>query len=146
MAAAARRRNRSPALLRNRLIAELAALGDPEVMAEARRRFAVLMRDRTAVPVGAARTNCQGRGLFGRSDKSTTDLLHLAREQESDQERMIYYGALAGARDAELIEQTVQIARSDTKLPPAQTLQFLEQAAGKAAIRTASGVGACSPE
>ncbi len=42
---------------------------------------------------------------------------------------MIYYGALAGARDAELIEQTVQIARSDPKLPPAQTLPFLEQAA-----------------
>ena len=42
---------------------------------------------------------------------------------------MIYYGALAGARNAELIEQTVQIARRDPKLPPAQTLPFLEQAA-----------------
>ena len=42
---------------------------------------------------------------------------------------MLYYGALAGARDAELIEQTVQIARRDPKLPPAQTLPFLEQAA-----------------
>ena len=37
-------------LLRGRLIAELGALDDPEVMAEARRRFAALVRDRTAMP------------------------------------------------------------------------------------------------
>jgi hypothetical protein len=56
-------------------------------------------------------------------------LLGLAREQGSEQERMIYYSALAGARNEELIEQTVQIARRDTKVPPAQILPFLERAA-----------------
>ena len=42
---------------------------------------------------------------------------------------MLYYNALAGARSAELIEQTVQVALRDSKLPPAQTLPFLELAA-----------------
>jgi len=40
-----------------------------------------------------------------------------------------YYNALAAARAADLIEQTVRIAINDPKLPPAQTLPFLERAA-----------------
>ena len=115
-------------LLRGRLIAELGALNDPEVMAEARRRFAALVRDRTAMPL-ALREPIAKAVAYSADQQIYADLLRLAREQESDQERMIYYGALAGARDAELIEQTVLIARSDAKLPPAQTLPFLEQAA-----------------
>ena len=116
------------ALLRHRLIAELGALGDPEVTAEARRRFAVLVRDRAAVPA-ALREPIAKAVAYSADRQIYEDLLRLAREQESEQERMLYYNALAGARDAELIEQTVQIARSDPKLPPAQTLPFLEQAA-----------------
>ena len=115
-------------LLRSRLIAELGALNDPEVMVEARRRFAALVRDRTAVPL-ALREPIAKAVAYSADQEIYADLLRLAREQESDQERMIYYRALAGARDAELIEQTVLIARSDAKLPPAQTLPFLEQAA-----------------
>ena len=115
-------------LLRSRLIAELGALNDPEVMVEARRRFAALVRDRTAVPL-ALREPIAKAVAYSADQEIYADLLRLAREQESDQERMIYYRALAGARDAELIEQTVLIARSDPKLPPAQTLPFLEQAA-----------------
>ena len=112
----------------HRLIAELGALGDPEVTAEARRRFAVLIRDRAAVPT--ALREPIAKAVAYSSDRQTYDnLLQLAHEQESEQERMIYFLALAGARNAELIEQTVRIARSDTKLPPAQTLPFLEQAA-----------------
>jgi len=115
-------------LLRQRLIAELGALGDPEVTAEARRRFAVLVRDRAAVP--AALREPIAKAVAYSADRSIyEDLLHLARAQESEQERMLYYGALAGARSGELIEQTVQIALRDPKLPPAQTLPFLEQAA-----------------
>ena len=116
------------ALLRHRLIAELGALGDPEVTAEARRRFAMLMRDRTAVPA-ALREPIAKAVAYSADRQVYDDLLRLAHEQESEQERMIYFLALAGARNAELIEQTVRIARSDAKLPPAQTLPFLEQAA-----------------
>ena len=116
------------ALLRHRLIADLAALGDPEVTAEARRRFAALMRDRSAV--AAALREPVARAVAASADRTTyDDLLHLAREQASEQERMIYFGALAGARNEEFVEQTVQIARSDAKLPPAQILPFLERAA-----------------
>ena len=64
-------------------------------------------------------------------------LLQLAQGQGSEQERMLYYGALAGARDAALVEQTVQVARNDPKLPPAQILPFLE--------RTAKESGDCGP-
>jgi aminopeptidase N len=116
------------ALLRHRLIADLAALGDPEVTAEARRRFAALMRDRTAV--AAALREPVARAVAASADRKTyNELLQLAREQASDQERMIYFDALAGARNEEFVEQTVQIARGDAKLPPAQILPFLERAA-----------------
>ena len=116
------------ALLRHRLIAELGVLGDPEVTAEARRRFATLLGDRNAVP--ASLREPIAKAVAASADRKIyDDLLRLAREQGSEQERMLYYGALAGARDAELIEQTVQIARSDAKLPPGQLLPFLERAA-----------------
>ncbi len=114
-------------LLRHRLVGELAALGDPEVTAEARRRFAALTRNGAA---SSALREPIAKAVAYSADQMTYDnLLRLARAQESEQERMIYYGAAAGARDARLIEQTVQIARSDAKLPPAQILPFLERAA-----------------
>jgi aminopeptidase N len=116
------------ALLRHRLIAELGALADSEVTAEARRRFAALMRDRAAVPT-ALRDPIAKAVAYSADQQIYDGLLRLAREQESEQERMLYYNALAGARSAELIERTVQIALRDPKLPPAQTLPFLEQAA-----------------
>jgi aminopeptidase N len=116
------------ALLRSRLIAELGAFGDSEVTAEARRRFAMFMRDRAAIPA-ALRESIAKVVAYSADRQAYEDLLKLAHEQESEQERMIYFLALAGARDADLIEQTVRIALSDTKLPPAQTLPFLEQAA-----------------
>ena len=84
-------------LLRQRLIAELGALGDPEVTAEARRRFAVLVRDRAAVPA-ALREPIAKAVAYSADQQIYEDLLRLAREQESEQERMIYYRALAGAR------------------------------------------------
>ena len=116
------------ALLRNRLIAELGAFDDSEVTAEARRRFAMLIRDRAAVPT-ALREPIAKVVAYSSDRQTYENLLQLAHEQESEQERMIYFLALAGARNAELIEQTVRIARSDKKLPPAHTLPFLEQAA-----------------
>jgi aminopeptidase N len=115
-------------LLRHRLIADLGALGDPETVAEARRRFTALLSDRAAVP--ASLREPLAKAVAASADRKIYEaLLGLAREQGSEQERMIYYSALAGARNEELIEQTVQIARRDTKVPPAQILPFLERAA-----------------
>jgi aminopeptidase N len=116
------------ALLRSRLIVELAALGDLEITAEARRKFAVLIRDHTAV-VAALRGPIARAVAYSADRQMYDDLLRLAREQDSEQERMLYYNALAGARAADLIDLTVQIALRDPKLPPAETLPFLEQAA-----------------
>jgi aminopeptidase N len=115
-------------MLRVHLIATLGALGDPEVTVEARRRFAALVRDRASVPA-ALRAPIAKAVAYAADRQIYADLLRLARESESEQERMLYYGALAGARHADLIEQTVLIARTDAKLPPAQTARFLEQAA-----------------
>ena len=42
---------------------------------------------------------------------------------------MLYYNALAGARAADLVDRTVQIALQEPTLPPAETLPFLERAA-----------------
>jgi aminopeptidase N len=116
------------ALLRSRLIVELAALGDSETTTEARRRFATLVRNRGAVP--AAQREAVARAVAYSADRALyNELLKLAHESENEQERMIYFMALAGARDAELIEETVRIAYSDKKLPAAQTLPLLELAA-----------------
>ena len=114
--------------LRHRLIATLGALDDPEVTAEARRRFAALVRDRASVPA-ALREPIASAVAYAADRQIYADLLRLARESESEQERMLYYDALAGAHNADLIEQTVEIARADAKLPPAQTARFLERAA-----------------
>ena len=103
-------------------------MGDLEVMEESRRRFAGLVRDRAAVPAALREPIVKAVG-YSADRQIYEDLLRLAREQESEQERMLYYNALAGARSAELIEQTVQVALRDSKLPPAQTLPFLELAA-----------------
>ena len=115
------------AVLRSRLIVTLAALGDPEVTAEARRRFAALAGDGAGLAT-ALRDPVAKSVAYAADGQVYDELLRLARAQASEQERMLYYGALAGARDAALIERTVQIARSDPKLPPSQTLRFLEQA------------------
>jgi len=116
------------ALLRQRLIAELAALGDPEITAEARRKFDTLMRDRTAVPA-ALRGPIAKAVAYSADQRMYDDLLRLAREQTNEQQRMLYYNALAGARAADLIDRTVQIALHELTLPPAETLPFLERAA-----------------
>jgi aminopeptidase N len=120
--------NNEAGLLRHRLIAELAALGDAEVTAEAGRRFAALLGSPAAS--SSALREPIAKAVAYSADQTTYDhLLRLAREQDNEQERMIYFGAAAGAHSVELIEQTVQIARSDEKLPPAQVLPFLERAA-----------------
>ena len=75
-------------LLRQRLIIELAALGDPEITAEARQRFAVLVRDRAAVPT-ALREPIAKAVAYSADRKIYDELLRMAREQEREQERMI---------------------------------------------------------
>ena len=133
-------------LLRHRLIAELGALGDPEVTAEARRRFAVLVRDRAAVPA-ALREPIAKAVAYSADRQIYEDLLRLAREQESEQERMLYYGALAGARGAELIEQTVQIALPRSKTAAGSDTP-VPGAGRKGKWRSGSGLasGVCPPE
>ena len=115
------------ALLRGRLLVTLAALGDPEITAEARRRFVALAGGGADV-APALRDPVAKAVAYAANRQAYDELLRLARAREGEQDRMLYYTALAGARDGELIERTVQIARNDPKLPPSQTLRFLEQA------------------
>jgi aminopeptidase N len=99
-------------LLRARLIGLLGTFGDDAVMAEARRRFALFVKDPASLS-----TELRGTvtGLVGRhADRATYDtLLALARKTTNTDERVRYYSAAAGARDPELAKETLAIALTD---------------------------------
>jgi aminopeptidase N len=92
------------AILRERLIATLSLLADPQVEAEARRRFAA-----DAIP-GALRE--QGLYAVGRgADAATFDeLLERARASNETLDKSYLYLALAQARDPKLAARALELA------------------------------------
>jgi aminopeptidase N len=102
--------------VRRAVIADLGAWGDPQVIAEARRRFAALvagsrpMRDderAVVLPIVAQY-----------ADQATFDRLHaLAKASRDESQARIAYGALANARDPKLLQQALDIVISP-ELPP----------------------------
>jgi ERAP1-like protein len=97
-------------LFRARLIRVLGELGDPEIIAEARRRFAAgeaeTQRAELREPV---------QRIVGRyADRETYDrLLALARRASGTEDRSRLYSALAGALDPALAERTLRLALTD---------------------------------
>jgi aminopeptidase N len=102
----------STTLLRTRLITSLSALGDPQVIAEARRRFAARDTDPAALPVALRRTVL---GIVARhADAATWDALHaMAKAETTAQVRDEYYGLLARAEDPALAKRALEMAIGD---------------------------------
>jgi aminopeptidase N len=94
------------------LIAELGALGDGAVVAEAKRRFAAFVKDPKSLDV-----NLRGPVIFiaGRgADRATYDELRaLGRKATSTELRIRYYIALAAAINPELAKETLAITLTD---------------------------------
>ncbi len=102
--------------LRRTVITDLGLWGDPEIIAEAGRRFSRYLGDHRAI---AADDQMMVFSLVGcDADESTFERLHvLARESASDDERYRYYLALAGVRDPQLARQAGTIALAP-EIPP----------------------------
>ena len=116
-------------LLRARLIGVLGAFGDDAIVAEARRRFALFVKDPASLS-----TELRGTvtSLVGRhADRATYDtLLALARKTTNTDERVRYYSAAASARDPELARATLAIALTD-ELPPSLVGSLISQVASQ---------------
>ncbi|HEY0659877.1 MAG TPA: M1 family metallopeptidase [Lysobacter sp.] len=99
-------------ILRTDLIATLGELGDPAVIAEARRRYAAQDTDPDAMPAALRRTIL---GIVARhADAATWDRLHAAAKAEKtplvkDQ----LYLLLSTVRDEALAKRTLELALSD---------------------------------
>jgi aminopeptidase N len=101
----------STTLLRTRLIGSLSAMGDPQVVAEARRRFAARDSDPSALPVALRRTVL---GIVARhADAAAWDTLHaMAKAETTAQVRDEYYGLLARTEDEALARRALELAIS----------------------------------
>jgi aminopeptidase N len=113
-------------LLRVRAIETLGLFGDPDTIAEARRRFRQFERDAKSLnpelltPV----VNVVGHA----ADRQTFDaLLRLARAAQSSEDKQRYYFALANVADPALGARAIGVARTDDKLPSGQLSNFVNQ-------------------
>jgi aminopeptidase N len=98
--------------LRERLIVVLSDLGDPTIIAEARRRFAALATDANAVP-GPLRKTVMGV-VAQHADAATWDQLHAAaRNETTPLVRDQRYTLLAAVEDRALAMRALQLALTD---------------------------------
>lgn len=98
--------------LRERLVATLGQLGDPNVIAEARRRHAAMGTDPVAVP-GALRKAILGV-VARHADQNTWDGLHAAaRAEKTPMVKDHYYELLASSHDRSLAQRALDLALTD---------------------------------
>jgi aminopeptidase N len=100
------------AILRSNLIATLGDLGDADVIAEARRRYAAQASDATAVPVPLRKTITHI--VARQADAATWDALHAAAQAEKSQlikDQM--YGLLASTKDEALAKRALELALTE---------------------------------
>jgi len=116
-------------LLRPDLIAALGHYGDPAVVSEARRRFAVFLHDNSSL---APDLRGPVLGIVGHdADRATYDqLIALGEAAPGTEEKLRYFTAAARAADPALIALTVANASSG-KLPNGRVLQVLFVAAAE---------------
>jgi aminopeptidase N len=98
-------------LLRPEVISALGRFEDPEIIAQARRRFADFIKNPATLPpdLRAPVLNIVGH----RADQETyAELGKLAATATSTEEKLRYFTALASAEDPKLIAETVQLASS----------------------------------
>jgi len=99
-------------LLRGSLIWVLGELGDEEIIAESKRRFAGFLREPQSLPVALRDAVTHLVGVT--ADRATYDtLLALARKSTVTNARLRYYYAAASARDAALARDTLVLTLAD---------------------------------
>jgi aminopeptidase N len=99
-------------LLRGSLIWTLGELGDEQIIAEARRRFAGFLSDPQSLPGALRDSVTHVVGIA--ADRATYDtLLTLARKSTVTNERLRYYFAAASARDPALANATLALTLTD---------------------------------
>ena len=102
--------------LRRKLLADLGAWGDPDVISEARRRFDAFMKDHSGL--GPDDQEMVLSIVMRDADAATFDQVHaMAKQAKDEAELQRYYTALVNVRDPQLAAQVVQIALS-SELPP----------------------------
>jgi aminopeptidase N len=99
-------------LLRASLISTLGELGDEEIIAEAKRRFAAFLKEPDSLPNALRDSVTHIVGVT--ADRATYDtLLALARKSTVTNERLRYYYAAASARDVALARATLALTLTD---------------------------------
>ena len=95
--------------LRSTLIYLLGSFGDARVIAACRERFAAFLKDPAALPPDLRASVCTVVGRY--ADAATYDeLLALARKAASDNQKQLFYYALASAADPALARRTLELA------------------------------------
>jgi aminopeptidase N len=95
-------------LLRVSLIRALGEFGDPDIIAESKRRFAAFLKDPKLLQPALRDPVSHVVGIT--ADRETYDaLLALARASTATNERVRYYHAAASARDATLAGETLAL-------------------------------------
>lgn len=102
--------------LRRTVIHDLGAWGDPAVLAEARRRFALFLHDPKAIP---ADDQLAVLAIIAEhADPATFEQLHtLAKQAHDESQRQRFFQALATVKDPKLAEQVARIALGP-EIPP----------------------------
>jgi aminopeptidase N len=99
-------------LLRQELIRSLGTLGDPTVVAEARRRFAVRQSDANALP-GALRDSILMVVAFHSDEATWNALHHEAKSETSPMLKNHWYRLLGQAKDKALARKALELALTD---------------------------------
>jgi aminopeptidase N len=103
-------------VVRRASIEHLGAWGEPAVVAEARRRFARFVADRSTLDPDAQ--SIVLTVVAQNADQAAFDQLHaIAKSSQDETQARRYYGALASVEDPKLVEQALEIMMS-SELPP----------------------------
>ncbi|WP_343729663.1 M1 family metallopeptidase [Duganella sp.] len=98
--------------LRETLISALGKVGDPAVIAEARRRYAASATDASALPAALRRPVLMV--IAASADAATWEQLHAtAKAEQSNMTRIELYQLLASARDKALAQRALALALTD---------------------------------
>ncbi len=101
-------------VLRAQLITALGRAGDPDVIAEARRRFARFVAEPASLPANLRSPVCQIVGWY--ADAATWEKLHaMARAATSTEEQNRYYRAFQAVRDPVLARRTLELALTEER-------------------------------
>ena len=110
--------------LRQSIIGALGNLGDPGVIAEARKRFAAFVGDHAAIPPDAQPAILDI--VAQNADAATFEQLHaIARAAKDETELRRYYSALMQVRDPALARQAADVALSPEIPPQAAAIRLI---------------------